>query len=607
MFVVPGRASLIVKLWHDKYEKKRQELITIVKAARDRLIADLSRHAGLSPSVAFGSCISRRQSVPDLKITAGGGSQMSEGQSKQLLEGVVSESHRENYEKIVQKAKEREIGLMNKMLRNEEMKNSRYEELQRQKETLEARENGKERRRARSLRQAQEERMQHEFERVEGLKKEEQMQRLEAQERMRMAMERQAKEQEKELEKERERQREMAEREKGRKEKSEKAATMREQELFKQEVKLNLMKEKLCEKEKLIRVQREELKRKAKLRRQQFDAIKQRVQTNLELEQSKKLQEFLERKRRKDSQEREVWMRKKAQVEELKQKAEETNMKIQQAIAESQKIVEARKTHILFKQRQAELRLEEQHAKQVQDELQRHELVLIKNEIKKMNAARKTRKDHYKIDKVREQLAFDEMRRNSFEAQKNEFKNLRLRNQTQAQMQRQLIRTALYNMAVWNVWDMDVVKKIVSDPQSVRGKTIQEIIRRRAGQAELGRRHASVMARAQSSLLAEGKSQPETARSGNDEDTRGTTHYITAKKGGQKSDFSLTPETSPHVSSKQLAAASIGSGLAAASPPKHLSAAMIVDQIKGKDTASPSPVRKSNAEDPAAYKDDFNQ
>jgi len=148
---------------------------------------------------------------------------------------------------------------------------------------------------------------------------------------------------------------------------------------------------------------------------------------------------------------------------------------------------------ILKKQKEAEERLQEQRMRQLEEEEKRKATFLIKSEIKKYNAERKKRKDQYKIEKVKEQLEFDDMRRVAFSTQKDEFKSLRVKNQVQSQMQRQLIRNALHHMAVWNVWDMDVVQGIIANPQSTVHHTVEDIIRRRAANYHSQKRHSSAM------------------------------------------------------------------------------------------------------------------
>lgn len=167
-------------------------------------------------------------------------------------------------------------------------------------------------------------------------------------------------------------------------------------------------------------------------------------------------------------------------------------MKIQRAIQESENILEARKQTILQKQSKSERQLEVQRQKQKQDDLIKQELYQIKNELKIKNANRKKRKDQYKIDRVKERLEFDEMRKNAFCQQKEDFKDLRLRNQFESLKQRELIRTALHHMALWNVWDVGVVKSIITDKSAVLNNTVGEIIRKKSCEVSRTKRNSSI-------------------------------------------------------------------------------------------------------------------
>eukprot|EP01022_Parablepharisma_sp_SALTPOND_P017092 TRINITY_DN265_c0_g1_i1.p2 TRINITY_DN265_c0_g1~~TRINITY_DN265_c0_g1_i1.p2 ORF type:complete len:700 (+),score=132.39 TRINITY_DN265_c0_g1_i1:6628-8727(+) len=561
-FASPGKSKTIRDIRYEKFEQKRKELMTIVRNARNKLLEQINHTAEGSLSR-----MSRHQSAPDLK----GASQFSSVKSKMLFENIVSDTHRGNYDKIVQKAKQREIHLMNKMLKNEEMKNNRYEQQEVQKEAAERRIAMLEKKRQWEFKKNQEEKIRQEFERIELMKREEQRLRQEALERMRAEMDRQKAEEERRIKLEKERQREMEEKEQIRKEKAAKAAEMREQELAQQAIKLDIMARKLQERERLIKLKRDELKRKASQRRQQFEMIKEKVRGNIELEEQKRLEDFLVRKERKDQQEAKIRLSKIMQIEDIRRRAEERNMKIQQTIAESQKQVEVKKDKILRKQWAAEQRLEEQRLKQQEEEEKRKELFLVKNELKKFNAERKKRKDQYKIEKVKERLEFDDMRRVAFATQKDEFKSLRVKNQVEAQMQRQLIRTALYHMAVWNVWDMDVVQQIISDPTCTASKTVEDLIRQKASFVQREKRYSSAMSRRITGGLynniigyhselgsRENSQQNLTTRSvgignlrnslgGIDDTATGTTRYFSTNKGNAGTSGVKAAEGKPKV------------------------------------------------------------
>ena len=486
-FASPGKSNIIRDIRYEKFEQKRNELLFIVKNARSRLLGQINQ---ITESVSNGR-MSRQLSAPDLKVN----SHFSSAKSKLLFEDIVSDAHRENYDKIVQKAKQREINLMNKMLLNEEMKNNKYEQQEIQKEERERKNMQYEKRRQADFKKIQEDKIRQEIERRELFKQEEQRLRKEAAQKMRQEMEKQQAEEDRRTRKEQEHQKEMARKEQIRKEKAMRAAELKDQVLIQQATKLDIMAQKLRERENLIKVQRDELKRKSYQRRQQFEMIKKKVRNNIHEEEQERLKDFLTRKDRKDEQEEKIRISKLMQIQDIKKRAEERNVKIQQTVMESQKQSDAKKYEIMRRQRVAEERIEQQRVRQIEEEEKRKELFVIKNEMKRINADRKKRKDEYKIEKVKERLEFDDMRRIAFGTQKDEFKSLRVKNQVEAQMQRQSIRTALYHMAVWNVWDMDVVQKIIADPSCTAARTIEDMVREKASIVQSERRHASSMSK----------------------------------------------------------------------------------------------------------------
>lgn len=519
------------KIRFEKYEKKRKELIEIVKKAREKLIEDLEHKSCLLMSKTSRSTFGAQyQSAPDLR----GSSQISNEKSKFLLEGVVSDSNRENYEKIVQRAKEREIMLMDKMLKNEEVKNKRYEERDIQRAIIERKIKETEKKKKRDLLKRQEEKQKEEMAKKEILAEEEKKQRDADQERKEREMAKQAIEEEKELKKKKERENDRILKEQIIKEKSLKAAQMKQEEMLQQEVKLNIVKQKLQEREKMIKLKREEQKRMAKIRKAQFEQIKEKVQMNIAFEEKKKLEDYLARKKKKEEQETKIREKKQQEIELLKQKAEERNIKIQQAIEEAQNLTETWKSKIYRSQREAEARLEQQRIIKRREEEKRKELVIVKNEIKKMNAERKIRKDQYKIEKIKTDLEFDDMRREAFATQKDEFKSLRVKNQFQAQRQREIIRTALHHMSVWKVWDIGMVKSLVANPDKRPDHTIEDIIRRKSAAYLSQKRNNTVMEAGHYSNLMDkkmGNSNISNQKLGFSEDNEtGTTHYIKANQ-----------------------------------------------------------------------------
>eukprot|EP01022_Parablepharisma_sp_SALTPOND_P031430 TRINITY_DN7_c0_g1_i1.p4 TRINITY_DN7_c0_g1~~TRINITY_DN7_c0_g1_i1.p4 ORF type:complete len:740 (-),score=132.28 TRINITY_DN7_c0_g1_i1:4303-6522(-) len=475
-FALPGKSPEVQQMRYERFEKKRQELLAIAKAARKKLIETIER-----PERNTVSRLSRFfSSTPSLE------------HPQTANVSICSERTKENYQEIVKRAKDRELRLMTKMLAVEENKNKKYEEHNYQKEILEEKHKEEEQKRAKIQRRKMKEKIREEMEAERKKREEEKEKRKEAERKAQEELEFEEKEKEKEKLIEKERIQFMAEKEKKRKEKAEKAEKQRQNEIFQQEIKLELLREKTMEREKLIRLQKEQQRKNALMKRQQFEQIKQKVQQNIENEEMHRLTEYLERKRKKEEQEQKVRLKQLQMAEKLKVKSDRRDLKIKDTIEESNKLIEERRRSILLKQRMAEERLQEQKRRQLVAEALKKEEVEIKNEIKRMNSERKKRKDMYKIEQVKEKQAFDEARKSAFIKANDDFKLMRLRNQTEAALQRERIRTALHNMAVWNIWDMDLVKNIIVSPSKLKSNTIEELVRARASVAASFKKSSSL-------------------------------------------------------------------------------------------------------------------
>lgn len=466
-FAAPIKSPRIQQMRHVRFEKKRQELLEAVRKARQSLIAELETGR-------TSTRLSRMVSVPSFHSKeAFVQSQCSEGAA------AHPSTNRDYQEEIVKKAKEGELKLLNKMLSVEEHKNLKYEENEEQRAAMEEQSREQERQRKLVVRKRMEEKMRQELESQRAKKIEERQKKQEAQMRAQEELMEQEMEQENLRTIERQRISAAAEHEKRRKEKVDKVMKQREQEQFQQEVKLRMMEEKSLERERLANLQKQEQQRNAERQTRQFEMVKERVQLNLETDCRRKLAEYVSRQQKKEAQERSTRIRQRRFIRALREKAEQKDLKIRRIVEGSKKIMEQRKAAMLAKQQTVEQRLRELQRRQKEEKELRKEETEIKKEIKQMNAERKQRKDEYRLNQIRQQLTFEEMRKASFIRERDNFKSMRLANQTEAAFQRQRIRTALQSMAIWNVWDMSVVKDIIISPSKLKDTSIEELVRRR--------------------------------------------------------------------------------------------------------------------------------
>ena len=200
------------------------------------------------------------------------------------------------------------------------------------------------------------------------------------------------------------------------------------------------MLKKAKERDDIIKRRTMEIKRHASLQREQFLKFKERVADNIFNDKQKRWKSFMERKKVNVIKEEKERERKFTKLAEISEKAELRNVKIQQAMQESKKLLEMKKQNILQRQFEDNQRLEMQRQKKMEDEKYKKELGNIRNEIKMINATRKKRKDTYHINRVKDKLEFDEMRRLSFSQQNEDFRRLRLSDHFQSLSRREVIR-----------------------------------------------------------------------------------------------------------------------------------------------------------------------
>lgn len=254
------------------------------------------------------------------KQFGGGDSKISNDGSQLLLENVIGKSNRENYDKIVERAKEREMMLMDKMLKNEEMKNVKYEEQDQQRAYFDAKIKDRQKRQIAELKRIQEEKYKTELRMTEYQKKEEIRSRQEAFALLQEKMEAQERERQRDSEIKKKREEMKAQKEIRRKEKAEKAAELRNFQLERIQRKSQELSKKAKERDEIIRRRTIRLKRAASERREQFAKIKERVSLNLTLENQRKWNSFMDSQREREKREEKNRQMKQMKLSEIKEK-----------------------------------------------------------------------------------------------------------------------------------------------------------------------------------------------------------------------------------------------------------------------------------------------
>lgn len=152
---------------------------------------------------------------------------------------------------------------------------------------------------------------------------------------------------------------------------------------------------------------------------------------------------------------------------------------------EADKKQELKTKAIIDKQNLALIRIEEQKIKQKNEALIKKELFQIKKDLAELNAKHKNAREKYTSEKLKEKLSFMEERTSKFAAFNEDMKKKRLNNQTDSQLQREKISEAMQQMAIWKVYDLDVINGIIANPKSSKGPSAEELIRRKAAENSL--------------------------------------------------------------------------------------------------------------------------
>lgn len=516
---------------YEKFEEKRQEFLSIVKRARARIMDQM---IFLDEENRRGGSVREASHFTTTK-------------SRMHIESLISDTQREDYDRTIQRAKQREINLMNKMLKNEALKNKKLEQDERQRKESEKRMTILEQRKQQRIKEKQEEAMRKEMERIRNQRFEEKKKREEAFERLQREREQRRLEEERKLRQDKKKQEVVKEREMVRKAKVERSERQKAELTKKQAEKLKVLEKKARERDEALR-RSQELERKRSLeRKREMEAVREKVQRNVRMEEQKLLEDYWTRQNEQEKRESKLRKERMKQMEALKKQSIESNEKIKKTVEESKKREEQKKKRLLDKNKESEQRLELLRTKKAEEDRKQRELILINNELKKVNMDRRRRKDQYKIEKLKEKFEFDDMRRTAYANEKEEYKTLRVRNQVEAQGQRQLVRTALRSMAVWNVWDMDIINEILTNPKCTEEATIDEIVRRRASVAQDGRRNnSSTLARNTSQAnMTVRTSRPDKGNlTTHDEGDAGATYYVSsnrpkARSGREEGDGNL--------------------------------------------------------------------
>ena len=168
-----------------------------------------------------------------------------------------------------------------------------------------------------------------------------------------------------------------------------------------------------------------------------MEEVKRKVQSNIRMDEERRREDFLEKQNEREQRESKLRKMRMKQMDDIKRHSIEFNTKIQNTISESKRQQDEKKYKVMKKQQIMDERLKMQKEKKLTNERKRKEITAVNNELKRLNSERNQRKEQYKLQKIKEKFEFDDMRRTAYLNEKREYKSIRLKNQLEAQNQRQ--------------------------------------------------------------------------------------------------------------------------------------------------------------------------
>jgi hypothetical protein len=163
--------------------------------------------------------------------------------------------------------------------------------------------------------------------------------------------------------------------------------------------------------------------------------------------------------------------------QEMQRKAIIKEQKLEEVLEEASKKMESRKALIMEKQKKAEDRLKKYKEDKKKQEMLKKEMFELQTNAKRFNTERVKKINEYNIQKIKERIETDEKRKQRMMNRSNGIKQMRLKNMQESELLRDRVREALYQMAVWNVVDMNIVEDIINSKGN--DNTIEDKIRKR--------------------------------------------------------------------------------------------------------------------------------
>ncbi len=493
----PGLAPAAQEYEFNKRERKRLELIKLVKQTRQHLIlsraspkknsnnSSLVVRPGTAAAVAKNNV---RVRAPKLKLSAtaskdlrfatlsSGASPISLGTSpmKSTFEGSSSTGNKD------EKFHERELRILTLTLDREIRRNTHFQAVLSEKEADEMRAKETERKRSEDLKRRMEEKIQQDGAKMAVERMEDRVKRMEVQEQIRREQEAREIALEKERMRESARRLELMEKERKRREVIAKAELLRKLRRDRFERNLKGVNVKLEKREKEQKSANSKLHLLVQGRKQREETVKLNAQQKEQLEEAKKRNDYATLCKKLNESNAKFMTLQQQKSESLRKTSQEREEKARKAQERAMLKLEEKAEKIAEKYYESDKRVESIHSRLENFRAMKQNFSAVDHEIKAWNMEHNRKKEEYFAAQIKKRLEAGELRAQELARKKQQRSSDMRKSQYQAELQRERLHAALQYMAVWNVWDMSIAQDIVLGKNGMDTVSIEEAIRRKS-------------------------------------------------------------------------------------------------------------------------------
>lgn len=377
------------------------------------------------------------------------------------------------FEGDLERAKEKHLKFINKIMASETVASEKMTELQREKAFREELDRRKREEEVLAERKRTEEKHRAEIEAALREKDQEKNSRRQAFRAFKETLMEKQTQEEKERERKRQAEAERQARERERQAKIEQVLAAAQKALLEKEARLLEKREKDKLRQQRLKAQQDQLRLKLSAQGQAAEKKRLQVLENLQAQLEDRRQEYYRRRQEERLKTERFLAEQRRSLESLRMSSSQRNDRISKTREISERMLEQSRRHILKKSAESDQKVAEQKQKLEQEMEQRRYRDMLKDLKKEMNLQRFRRKQDYIAQQAERRLHEQYRRIDQFGRLKSQVINRRLQLSTENEIKKFAVKESLYQMTVSKKWDFKLLQRIAEEgsPASLRPKT----------------------------------------------------------------------------------------------------------------------------------------